>query len=45
MVKVDVSGAIGFLDGAMPDYGVASLAHRALTEGTGAGAAFTGSVV
>ena len=42
MVKVDVSGAIGFLDGTMPDYGVASLAHRALTEGTGAGAEFTG---
>ena len=42
MVKVDVSGAIGFLDGVMPDYGVASLAHRALAEGTGAGAEFTG---
>ncbi len=42
MVKVDLSGAIGFLDGAGPDYGAAGVAHRVLAEGTGAGAEFTG---
>ena len=42
MVKVDLSGAIGFLDGKGPDYGAASVAHRALAEGTWAGAEFTG---
>ncbi|MBR2717309.1 MAG: glucose-6-phosphate isomerase, partial [Oscillospiraceae bacterium] len=42
MVKVDISGAIGFLDGGSPDYGAAALAHRALAEGSWAGAEFTG---
>ncbi len=42
MVKVDLSGAIGFLDGKGPDYGAAAVAHRALAEGTWAGAEFTG---
>ena len=42
MVKVDLSGALGFMDNAGPDYGSASIAHRALAEGTGAGAEFTG---
>jgi len=42
MIKVDLSGAIGFLDGKGPDYGAASVAHRALAEGTWAGAEFTG---
>ena len=32
MVKVDLSGAIGFLDGKGPDYGAAAVAHRALAE-------------
>ena len=42
MVKVDLSGALGFLDGASPDFGAAALAHRALAEGTWAGAEYTG---
>ncbi len=42
MVKVDLSGALGFMDSAGPDYGAAGLAHRILAEGTGAGADFTG---
>ena len=42
MVKVDLSGVQGFLEGAGPDYGAASVAHRALAEGTWAGAEFTG---
>lgn len=42
MVKVDLSGAIGFLEGQGPDYGAAAVAHRALAEGTWAGAEFTG---
>lgn len=42
MVKVDLSGAIGFLEGNGPDYGAAAVAHRALAEGTWAGAEFTG---
>lgn len=42
MVKVDLSGAIGFMDAAGPDYAAAGLAHRALLEGTWAGAEFTG---
>ncbi|MGM9614541.1 MAG: glucose-6-phosphate isomerase [Oscillospiraceae bacterium] len=42
MVKVDLSGAIGFLEGKGPDYGAAAVVHRALTEGTWAGAEFTG---
>ena len=42
MVKVDLSGALGFLENAHPDYGAAGLAHRALVEGTWAGAEFTG---
>ena len=42
MVKVDLSGALNFMDSTGPDYGSAALAHRALTEGTWAGAEFTG---
>ena len=42
MVKVDLSGAMSFLDGGAPDYGAAAVAHRALAEGTGVGAEFTG---
>lgn len=42
MVKVDLSGALSFMDGTGPDYGGAALAHRALAEGTWAGAEFTG---
>ena len=42
MIKVDLSGAAEFFDAAGPDYAAAAKAHRALTEGTGAGAAFTG---
>ena len=42
MVKVDLSGALGFMDNAGPDYGAAGQAHRALAEGKGAGADFTG---
>ena len=42
MVKVDLSGAMSFLNGGGPDYGAAAVAHRALAEGTWAGAEFTG---
>ena len=42
MVKVDLSGALGFLDNTGPDYGAAGRAHRVLAEGTGAGSDFTG---
>ena len=42
MVKVDLSGALPFLNGNAPDYGAAAVAHRALAEGTWAGAEFTG---
>lgn len=42
MVKVDISGAAGFLETCIPDFGAASLAHRALVEGTWAGSEFTG---
>ena len=42
MVKVDLSGALEFMGGTGPDYGSAALAHRALAEGTWAGAEFTG---
>ena len=42
MVKVDLSGALGFMDNAGPDYGSAAIAHRALADGTWAGAEFTG---
>lgn len=42
MVKVDLSGALSFLDSTGPDYGAAGQAHRALAEGKGAGADFTG---
>lgn len=42
MVKVDLSGALGFMDSTGPDYGAAALAHRALLDGTWAGAEFTG---
>lgn len=42
MVKVDLSGALVFLDNAGPDFGAAALAHRALVDGTGEGSAYTG---
>lgn len=42
MVKVDLSGAVGFMDSTGPDFGAAALAHRALVDGTWAGAEFTG---
>lgn len=42
MVKVDLSGALSFMGAAGPDFAAASLAHRALQEGTWAGAEFTG---
>ena len=42
MVKVDLSGALGFMGAAGPDFAAAALAHRALQEGTWAGAEFTG---
>lgn len=42
MVKVDLSGALEFMDSTGPDYGAAALAHRALTDGTWAGAEYTG---
>lgn len=42
MVKVDLSGALPFMDSAGPDYGAAGQAHRALAEGKGEGADFTG---
>lgn len=42
MVKVDLTGAMGFLENHRPDFGSAALAHRALMEGTWAGAEFTG---
>ena len=42
MVKVDLSGALSFMDSAGPDYGSAAIAHRALAEGSWAGAEFTG---
>ena len=42
MVKVDLSGAVGFMDSTGPDYGSAALAHRALSDGTWAGAEYTG---
>ena len=42
MVKVDLSGASSFFEPAGPDYAAAAAAHRALTDGTGLGSAFTG---
>ena len=42
MVKVDLSGALSFMDSTGPDYGAAGLAHRALAEGIWAGAEYTG---
>ena len=42
MVKVDLSGALGFLDSTGPDYGAAGQAHRTLAEGTGEGNDFLG---
>ena len=42
MVKVDLSGAASFFDTAGPDYASAAAAHRALSDGTGAGSDFTG---
>jgi len=42
LVKVDLSGIQGFIDSAGPDYAQASLAHRVLADGVGAGAEITG---
>lgn len=42
MVKVDLSGAARFFDPAQLDFAGAAAAHRALSEGTGAGNDFTG---
>ncbi len=42
MIKVDLSGAVQFLDAAGPDFAAAAEAHRTLTERSGAGADFTG---
>ncbi len=42
MVKVDLSGAVPFLDVSGPDYAAAAAAHRTLSDGLGAGAEFTG---
>ena len=42
MVKVDLSGALSFLDSTGPDYGAAGQAHRTLAEGTGEGSDFLG---
>ena len=42
MVKVDLSGAAGFFTAAGPDYALAALAHKTLSERSGLGADFTG---
>ena len=42
MVKVDLSGAAPFFEPAGPDYAMAAMAHRELSDRTGAGAEFTG---
>ena len=42
MVKVDLSGAQPFFTAAGPDYKLAELAHKTLSEGSGLGADFTG---
>lgn len=42
MIKVDLSGALRFFDASGPDYAAAATAHRTLSEGSGAGAEFTG---
>ena len=42
MVKVDLSGAIDFFEGAGPNYALAAQAHRTLTDKYGAGSEFTG---
>ncbi len=42
MVKVDLTGAEHFFDGAGPNYAMAAQAHRTLADGTGAGHEFTG---
>ena len=42
MVKVDLSGAQSFFEGAGPDYNAAALAHRTLSEKTGPGNDFIG---
>ena len=42
MVKVDLSGAASFFDPAGPDYAAAAAAHRALSDGSGAGSDFIG---
>ena len=44
MVKVNYSGAERFFRGSGPDYARAALAHRTLTDKSGAGADFTGWV-
>ena len=42
MVKVELSGAAGFFTAAGPDYALAALAHKTLSERSGLGADFTG---
>ena len=42
MVKVDLSGAQSFFEGAGPDYNAAAQAHRTLSEKTGPGNDFIG---
>lgn len=42
MLKVDLSGVEKFLEQDLPDFAGAASAHRALEEGTGLGAEFTG---
>ena len=42
MVKVELSGAAPFFTGAGPDFALAELAHKTLSEGSGLGAEFTG---
>ena len=42
MVKVDLSGAQSFFDGAGPDFNAAAQAHRTLSEKTGPGNDFIG---
>ena len=42
MVKVDLTGAASFFDAGGPDYAAAAAAHRALSDGSGAGADFRG---
>ena len=42
MVKVDLSGAAEFFTSAGPDYALAEMAHRTLSQKSGLGAEFTG---